>query len=119
MSGIGSDVDGRRSLVQSGEELRKRVLGFAALAYHHGGDALIHRGQCIEMLENLPIGVAVGVDESGCQSEPSGIDYGLPRARRQVSDRGDLLSYDPHAGLASGRTGSIQNQSVDDDGRCR
>ena len=74
---VAGHVHGRRGGLEAGAKIGQRVVRAAVLPHHQGGDPLAHRGGGVEPLEEVAVGVAVGVDEPRREHEAARIDHGV------------------------------------------
>ncbi|MCU0990897.1 MAG: hypothetical protein MUE63_15335 [Xanthomonadales bacterium] len=110
VAGISGDVDGGGLLDQLEAEIQQRKRRAAVLPEHRRGDALADRGQRSRLLEQVVVGVAVGVDETGRQHKAAAVDHGFAGQRFQRAAGGDGAAVDAHgSGLPRGAA------AVDDD----
>src|SRR5256885_17068928 len=97
-----------------GEETGQREAGTPVLAHYYRSDPLAHRGECIAVLEQSAIVVAVRVDEARRERQPLGIDDAITSGPRKLADRHDASIEYPHVGHSGGRAGAVEYLRVDD-----
>src|SRR5713101_4856484 len=83
----------------------------AAVAHHHGRDAVPRRAGDQGIPTNLRVVMRMRIDESGCDDEVTRIDYFL-RAVFDFANFGDAPVLDRDVAMKCGRPGSVDDTSV-------
>jgi hypothetical protein len=90
----------------------------AAVAHHHGGDAVPRRGREVGIPRRLAVVVGVDVDPAGCDQTTLGIDDACGGADVVagigVDNSGDHPVGHRHVGNAAGSTGAVDEKSPTD-----
>jgi hypothetical protein len=110
--GVGGDVDSSRRCVEGSVEIRKRVMGIAVRADHHGRYSLAYSGTCIAILQNVVIGMAVRIDETRRQHHAAAGNDRLASLGLQFPDGFDTLIANSQISGKPGRARSIDNDDV-------
>ena len=110
---VGAEVH-RQAARRRAVELRRQVERSAAIGVHDLGRHPLgqHVGGGDEALRR---GVAVDVDETGCDEQASGVDVDVGSRVRQAADPDNRSAGDRHVGLVARRSGTVDDGAVTDD----
>ena len=93
MAGIGGEIDGQgraEQLLEIGLEGQRRA---AVLTDHDGRDALGGQHRHVRRPVRLAIVMTVGVDETGRQDQPLGVDHRLAGRGLEPADSDDAVGF--------------------------
>ena len=119
VSDVRRDVDRRWLRVELAEKRSERESRGAVLSRDDRRYALRYGRGRVAMLGQLPVVMAVRVDESGRERQPVRVDDAIGRIPRPVSDCVDATVQDTDVSVARGSTRAVDDGRVDDECRLR
>src|SRR5438552_6304984 len=119
MADVGRYVHGRGSLLDLGEPIGERKVRPSILADDDGRDALAHGAECVALVAQAPVMMAVRVDEPRSKHEPARIDDGITGARREVANLPNDGADDPNVHSTGGAPRSVHDEGTANKDRTR
>jgi hypothetical protein len=113
---VAGDVHPRRRLLQAAEERGQGVGRSTVLTHDDRSDPLAHYGQGVAVLEDVAVGMAVGVDEAGREHQSGAVHDPIVSPRLYCADFHDAVSLDPDARRPPVGARAVEHGGVDDKG---
>jgi len=105
---VGRDVHRHSATSERVEKGREGIRRPTVLADDDGGDPLVESPEPVVAANQCAVGVAVRVDESGCQGEPTAVHHCLAGSRCQGSHLGDPIARHADGGRSRVAAGAIE-----------